>query len=231
MAERKELKKTTKKQINGNESRLLRDVAYERLKDAIRDGELRPGEPLSETRLSEALQISRTPVREALQQLALEGLVQIMANRAVTVAAPSMQEVLNVLHVRSLVEPELVRLVAESITPQALEVLWQAVADLEEAAQRGDRSAWSRADTVYHETLSQACPNALLGQLGLQMRNRIHFHATDAQTTPARLTACTEEHRTIAAAIAEGDGPAAQRAMQEHFNELRASFFKRLMHI
>lgn len=225
------------KQVNGKRRRrdgsaplLLREVAYERLKDAIRDGELQPGEPLSETRLSEALQISRTPVREALQQLAQEGLVQIMPNRAVTVASPSMQEVLNVLHVRSIVEPEIVRLVAESVTEETLAVLWRALDQMDAAAQQGDRPAWSKADTVYHETLSEVCPNALLGQLGLQMRNRIQFLATDSQTTPARLLTCTEEHRAIVAAIAKRDGQAAQKAMQEHIHQLRASFFKRLAH-
>jgi len=231
MAEPKQLIKGKKKRQDAGQPRLLREIAYERLKGAIQDGELQPGEALSESRLSEALQISRTPVREALQQLAQEGLVQILPNRAVTVAAPSMQEVLNVLHVRSLLEPEIVRLVAESATPEIIEVLWKTIQDMDEAVQRGDRPAWSRADNVYHETLSKVCPNALLGQLGLQMRNRMQFLATDSQTTAARLSACTEEHRAVVAAIAEHDARAAQQAMQEHFHQLRASFFKRLVHM
>ena len=214
-----------------HEPRLLRDVAYERLKEAIRDGALRPGEALPESRVSAALQISRTPVREALQKLAQEGLVQILPNRAVTVAEPSLPDALNVLHVRSLIEPEIVRLVAEAITPEALGALQEAVADMTAAAEAGDRAAWSKADTVYHETLSSACPNALLGKLGLQMRNRIHFLATDAQTTAARLVTCTEEHRVVAEAIAEGDGEKAQEAMREHIHQLRTSFFRRLAHL
>lgn len=209
---------------------LLRETAYERLKDAIRDGDLQPGEPLSEGRISEAFQISRTPVREALQQLAQEGLVQIQANRTVTVATLSLPEVLNVLHLRSLLEPEIARLVADSLTPAALEILQQSVSDMEEAATRGDRAAWSRADTVLHETLSHVCPNDLLGRLGLQMRNRMQLLATDSQTTPARLIACTAEHQAIVAAIAEGDGEKAQAATREHMKILRESFFKRLGH-
>jgi len=212
-----------------NGAPLLRDIAYERLKDAIRDGRLQPGEPLSETRLSEELQISRTPVREALQRLAQEGLVQIQPNRAVMVASLSMQEVLNILHVRSILEPEIARLVAESVTPQTVEALRSCVSTMESAARRGDRPAWSKADTVFHETLAEVCPNSLLGQLGLQMRNRMQFLATDSQTTPARLNACTEEHQAIVEAIASGDPEAAQRAMQDHLQKLRDSFFMRLM--
>ena len=209
---------------------LLRETAYERLKDAIRDGELQPGEPLSEGRISEAFQISRTPVREALQQLAQEGLVQIQPNRTVTVAALSLTEVLNVLHLRSILEPEIARLVAESVSASALDVLQQSVAAMQDAAARGDRAAWSRADSVLHETLSEVCPNDLLGRLALQMRNRMQLLATDSQTTPARLIACTAEHQAIVAAIANGDGEQAQAATRDHMRVLRESFFKRLSH-
>ena len=102
-------------QLTENPSLLRREIAYERLKDALQHGDLEPGEVLSETRLSLALGISRTPVREALHQLAQEGLVQVIPGRAVTVAAPSVRSVLNVVHMRLLLEPELVRLATETI--------------------------------------------------------------------------------------------------------------------
>ena len=219
------------KSRNGAEKQLLRDVAYERLKSAIQTGELQPGEPLYEIRLSEMLHISRTPVREALQLLVQEGLVKNMSNRAMTVASPSMQEIMNVLHIRSLIDPEIARLVAESINDTQLDLLWKAVLELEEAVEKEDRVAWSRADTVYHETLSDACPNKLLGQLALQMRNLTHLVATDAQTNKDRLGACTHEHREVIEAIAKRDPELAQETMRQHIHKLRESFFKRLMHV
>lgn len=215
-------------QPDADSPRLLREVAYERLKDAIRHADLRPGQPLSETRLSKLLGISRTPVREALQQLAQEGLVQVIPGRAVTVAAPSVQEVLSVVHVRSLLEPVVARLVAESIPPAGLEALWQTLREMEEAAENDDRAVWSKADTRFHETLSDSCPNHLLGQMALQMRNRIHYMATDSQTTQARIMACTQEHRRIVEAIAAGDSQSAEQAMREHIDRLRESLFSRL---
>lgn len=230
MAELKEFTKT-KERKGGLDRPLLREVAYERLKTAIQVGDLQPGEPLSELRLSELLEISRTPVREALQLLVQEGLVKNMPNRAMTVAAPSMQEVLNVLHIRSLIDPEIARLVAESAAKKTITVLQQAVDDLIEAAKHEDRHAWSKADTVYHETLSSTCPNMLLGELGLQMRNRTHLVATDVQTTPTRLIACSREHGAIVEAIAKRDSKAAQEAMRQHIHHLRESFFKRLTHM
>ena len=219
------------KQKNGFEKPLLRQVAYQRLKEAIQVGDLKPGEPLFELRLSEQLQISRTPVREALQQLVIEGLVKNMPNRAMTVASLSMQEVLNVLHIRLLIDPEIARLVADSATKETIDTLRQAVDGLHVAAQNEDRTAWSKADNIYHETLCTACPNALLGDLGLQMRNRMHLVATDAQTTASRLQVCTDEHRDIFNAIAQRDPSAAKEAMQGHIHHLRESFFRRLTHM
>lgn len=210
-------------------SRLLREVAYERLKDALRHADLPPGHPLSETRLSKLLGISRTPVREALQQLAQEGLVQVIPGRAVTVAAHSVQEVLNVVHIRSILEPELVRLAAEAASPAEIETLQQAVRKMEEAVENDDHTGWSRADTIFHETLGRACPNKLLGEMVVQMRNRVHHLANvDSQTNPARLATCTQEHRQIVDAIAARNSPAAERATRDHINELRESLFNRL---
>jgi DNA-binding GntR family transcriptional regulator len=210
-------------------SRLLREVAYERLKDAIRYAGLQPGQPLPESHLSRILGISRTPVREALQQLAQEGLVQIIPGRVVTVAAHSVQEVLNVVHLRSLLETELVRLAAETISDEELEQLWESLAEMEAAVESDDREGWSKADTGYHETLGRACPNELLSEMTLQMRNRVHHLAVvDSQTNPARLAACTLEHREIVEAIAARDPQAAEKAMRRHIDKLRMSLFNRL---
>lgn len=217
--------------VDDGSPRLLREVAYERLKDAIRHADLQPGDPLSESRISRALGISRTPVREALQQLAQEGLVQIIPGRAITVAAPSVQDVLNGVHVRSLLEPELARLVAESVTPGELEPLWDALRDMEAAVEDGDRVAWSKADTRFHDVLCDLSPNELLGQLVLTMRNRVHYTAAiNSQTSASRITACTAEHREVVETIASGDGEASERAMRRHIDELRDSLFKRLAH-
>jgi DNA-binding GntR family transcriptional regulator len=212
-----------------NASRLLREIAYERLKDALRHADVRPGSPLSEIRLSKLLGVSRTPVREALQQLAQEGLVQIIPGRAVTVAVPSIHEVLNVVHVRSLLEPEVTRLVAEAISPSHLDALWQALADMETAVAQNDQAGWSQADTRFHETISHACPNELLSDLALQMRNRVHYLANiDSQTNPARLAACTQEHRQIVEAIAAREAQTAEQMVRDHIDKLRQSLFNRL---
>ena len=215
--------------LTNTDSRLRREVAYGRLKDAIQHADLDPGKPLSETRLSKLLGISRTPVREALQQLAQEGLVEIIPGRAVTVAAPSVQSVLDVVHMRLLLEPELVRLATDTISSEDLLRLQDAVRRMDETCARGDRVEWSKADTLFHEIVTDACPNRMLGEIVVQMRNRTHHLANiDSQTNPARLAACTLEHQKIVGRIAARDSDGAEKAMRHHIEQLRESLFARL---
>ncbi len=214
-----------------DDSRLLRDVAYERLKDAVRHADLDPGQPLSENRLSKILGISRTPVREALQSLAQEGLVEIIPGRVVTVASRSIQDVLDTLQIRLLLEPELIRLATESIAREQLDTLCRCVKVMEEAVEQKDRPAWSRADTLWHETLSAACPNTLLGEMVLQMRNRIHRYANiDHKLRIEQLRDGTAEHRRIVEAVAASDAAAAETAMREHLENLRDNLFNQIFY-
>lgn len=210
-------------------SHTLREVAYARIKDALHHAGLAPGEPLSEVGLSKLLGISRTPVREALQQLAQEGLVQVIPGRAVTVASRSLKDVLDVVHLRSLLEPELARLVADTALPQHIELLQDSIHYMEQALKDPDYSAWAKADALFHETMHQACPNPLLGETIVLLRNRVHHLAnTDSRTNPARLAACTAEHRRVVEAVTNHDAAEAENAMRDHLAQLRLSLFNQL---
>ncbi len=215
-------------QIDESNSRLLRQVAHERLRDAIRHADLNPGDPLSETRISKALGISRTPVREALQQLAQEGMVQIIPGRAITIAAPSMNEILDAIHVRELLEPEVVRLAAQGLPEHARETLLRLTEEMDQAAHLGDRPAWSKADIKWHEILNNCCPNRLLGQLDLQARSRMHNIGVENHVGDQYLIDGTLEHKQILEAVLAGDGEAAERLMREHIRQMRENLFKRL---
>ncbi|MFN2134630.1 MAG: GntR family transcriptional regulator [Candidatus Promineifilaceae bacterium] len=210
---------------------LLRDIAYERLKDAIRNANLPPGEPLSENRLSKLLGISRTPVREALQKLSQEGIVEIIPGRAVRVANRSFKDVVDVLFIRLLLEPGMYRLVAESIKPEQVKLLWDCVVHMEGAAREGNRSGWARADTVWHETVGEACPNQLLAEMALQMRNRIHQYANvENELRIEQLINGTAEHRLMTEAIAAADGELAERITREHLVSLRENLFDQIIY-
>jgi DNA-binding GntR family transcriptional regulator len=217
--------------LSNEDTLLLREVAYQRLKDAIRNANLPPGEPLSENRLSKVLGISRTPVREALQKLSQEGLVEIIPGRAVRIANRSFKDVVDVLYIRLLLEPGMMRLVAENITEDQIDLLWSCIVHMEGAATSGDRNGWARADTVWHETISDACPNQLLGEMALQMRNRIHHYSNvEHELKIEQLINGTAEHRDITDAVASRDGAKAEKVMHEHLISLRENLFDQLIY-
>ena len=211
------------------ENLLLREVAYKRLYDAFRAIELDPGELLSTVWLSKQLGISRTPIREALQQLATDGLIQLMQGRAVAIAARSPQEVYDALYVRELLEPASVRLCAIGIAEDALKRLQGLIDKMEAAAFDGDRVMWSRADQEWHEALCEACPNKLLGQIVLLAHNRM-YHRGSAEHVPAQyLIQGTEEHRRVLDAIVAQDDAQAERLMLDHLEQLKENLFKRFI--
>ena len=216
-------------QIQSEPTQLRREVAYVRIKDAIQHSAIEPGEPLSEIRLSKILGLSRTPVREALQQLAQEGLVSIIPGQAITVAAPSLPDVLNAVHMRALLEPELARLVAEVASEPAISRLVESVNNMSTALDSDDYADWGRANSEYHQIMTEICPNQLLGDIVMQMCSRVHHLANiDSQTNPKRLAECTAEHQRIVDAIASHDAEEAEQAMKDHIAALRNSLFKRM---
>lgn len=212
--------------IQAADSRLLHQVAYERLKNAVKLAELQPGELLSEGRIAKALGISRTPVREAIRRLAQEGLLQVIPGRAIAVASPSIQDVLDALRIRELLEPELTRLAAEAFPKQARELLQETTKIMERAAQADDRLAWSKADTIWHETLSNYCPNKLLGKLVLEARNRVVGIVFQDYYASSYLVEGTQEHRSIVDAILADDREAAENLMRNHIQGARRDMFK-----
>lgn len=227
LSKRRGVKRGTTKQKSKSPNR--RELAYERIKEAIRTQVLLPGEALTETRLSKLLGISRTPVREALQKLVQEGLAETAPGQAVTVATRTVQDVLDVVHIRSLLEPEQVRLATEVISAKQIDVLETVMQEMERAAQKNDLAAWSKSDAVFHNVLKEACPNKLLAETVVQLKNRVHHMANfDTQINPDRLISCTQEHRNVVNAVKAKDAKAAKAAMEEHIAALTNSLLKRI---
>ncbi len=211
--------------VSPDDDRLLRDMAYDRLKEAIQNVEVEAGDPLSENRLSSALNISRTPVREALKQLITEGLLQNIPGRAVVIAARSMHQVSDAIQVRQLLEPEVVKLAATHLGDAEREALQAFTTEMTEAAHTGDRSTWARADRQWHAILCDNCPNHLLGQMVLQAHNHMYNEGVSAKVSDQYLIEGTSEHQTVVDLILAKDGEGAERAMRDHINRLQYKFF------
>ena len=198
------------------EAHRLSDVAYECLKDAILTVDVRSGDPLSEVKLSKALGISRTPVRAAIQKLVDDGLLQVIPGRAVVIASRSVQEMLDALEVRLLLEPEVCRQVARTLSDEQRELLIEYTHKLAAAAESLDRAAWTRIDIRWHELLCNACPNELLGRMVMQAKHHIHKQGISSQISDEWIIAGTQEHRDVVDAILAGDGDKAAELMRKH---------------
>lgn len=209
------------------EDALLSDVAYDRLLDALRHGGFKPGDNLSTNRISQLLGISRTPVSHAVRRLAQEGIIQTVPGHSISVAAPSFQEALDSVDVRMLLEPVQTALVAGNLPPEAQAKLLETLELMEQAAQKDDRGAWSRSDTVYHEILATYCSNKYLGNLVMRSRNRVLRTVTDQYTSQQYIIDGTVEHRNIAQAIIAGDAQRAEALMRVHIENVRKKMLSR----
>jgi DNA-binding GntR family transcriptional regulator len=213
-------------QKDDNNHDRLSDIAYEWLKEAILVLDVRSGDPVSENRLSQAFGISRTPVRTAIEKLAQENLLQVIPGRAVVIASRSVNEVFDAMDVRILLEPELCRQTAGSISQENRERLEELTKLLEIAAQDNDRPAWVKADIEWHTLICEACPNELLGKMVLQAFTHMRLQGVVSHIPNKALIPGTEEHRTIADIIIAGKGDLAKEMTRSHLEAARKRLFK-----
>ena len=138
-------------------------IVEERLRNAIVDAEMRLGETLSEEALSEALGVSRTPVREALARLQLQWLVTIVPKKGTFVFAPTEEDVSELCVFRYMLETQALRECMSKARGPALAAMNAALAAMEAAQANGTRRDYARADTLFHEVFFQHCGNRYLG--------------------------------------------------------------------
>jgi DNA-binding GntR family transcriptional regulator len=194
------------------------DLAYERIRSLVVEGEILPGARLGQVELAEQLGISRTPVREALRRLTGEGLVEFLPNRGFRAAGLGLDEVLRRLEVRLLLEPGIARLAAERRTGEHLAEL-EAAIEREEAA--ATRIAAHDASREFHLVLARATGNpelvSVFGSLWIVEIGRRLLAARAATSDWQGVDA--SEHRALAAAIRARDGDRAAALMADHVRE------------
>lgn len=194
----------------GTES--LTEQAYRRIEEMIVTLELAPGALLSEAGLSERLGIGRTPVREALQRLAMEGLVVVLPRRGVFVSEINVARQLELLEVRRELERLIARRAARLATPAERAAFAQLAEDLAAAAEANDDRAFMRLDRAFNALTLAACRNeyaaramALIQGLSRRFWYRHYQQALD-------LPRCARLHHDVARAIAAGDEAGAAAA-------------------
>ena len=152
-------------QENMDEFLPLREVVFKTLRQSILTGELKPGERLMEIHLAEKLGVSRTPIREAIRKLELEGLVTMIPRRGAEVAKISEKNLKDVLEVRTCLDSLAVRLACQRITDEQIDDLKKACDDFVLATKTGEATAITKADVKLHDVIVRATGNERLQQM------------------------------------------------------------------
>lgn len=204
----------------------LGDQAYERLLDMMLAGDLPAGTVLQERRLADALNISRTPVREALGRLELEGLVTRRFNRLPTVRLLSIDEFIDILNVRKILEIEAGTLAAGRVAPDRAQEARNAIRALVESDHRTVAQQWE-VNEIVHGLVCETSGNHLLAEMARELRRRTHMF--DMRRIPSRFHESQEEHLEIIDAVAKGDVERARQVLAMHIDNVKRSIVDTLL--
>jgi DNA-binding GntR family transcriptional regulator len=186
---------------------------------AIVERRLMPGTKLSEQKLADIFGVSRTLVRQALNQLSRDRLVTLERARGAFVATPSIEEAHEVFAVRQMLEASMVRRLAERITPAQVAELRAHLVAVEAAVTRTDVSGRTHLLADFHVVLAQQLGNQVLVQLLSDLLARSALVSLTMQSSHA--AACSlAEHVAIVDALAQGDGETAARLIGEHLDQV-----------
>ncbi len=194
----------------------LREVVFETLREAIINATLKPGERLMEIQMAEEMGVSRTPVREAIRKLELEGFVVMVPRKGAYVAGISIKDIADVFEIRAAMEGLAAGLAAERITEEELEQLERILVKIGECVKNKDLEKLIEVDTEFHDTLYKACRNERLVQIVSNLREQIQRARTASLSSPGRSKNALEEHKKIVEAVSERNVELAQMLAREH---------------
>jgi len=208
----------------------ISDQLREKIEEQIATGELAPGSSLDEATLVEQHGVSRTPVREALIQLAAGGLIEIRPRRGATVTSIGPTRLLEMFEVMSELEAMCGRLAARRMTDAERKHLQEALHACEVAREQQDSDAYFYCNETFHAAIYAGSHNAFLNEQALNLQRRLRPYRRLQLRVRNRMAASFKEHQAIVNAIAAGDADATALAMREHvvvqgerFGDLMAS--------
>lgn len=215
-------------QANISEFLPLRDVVFHTLRKAILTGELKPGERLMEIHLADQLGVSRTPIREAIRKLELEGLVIMIPRRGAEVAQITEKSLKDVLEVRRALDALCAELACDRITEDEKLQLKKACDDFEKATATGDVTVIAEADVALHDIIVAATGNQRLMQLIGNLSEQMYRYRFEYIKDESQHNHLVKEHRIIYESIIRRDKAAAAQAAREHIDKQEKSIIRQI---
>lgn len=198
----------------------LADIVFEKLENDILSGKYPYGEVLTEARLSEEMNVSRTPIREAIRRLEQENILKD-TGKGMMVQGITQEDIADILDIRMGIEGMAARRAAENVTPELAEKLKEAV-ELQEfyvAKSDPERVQWQ--DHTFHELIYAGCGSITLQNTLVPLHRKAQKYRRASVENKQRALQSVEEHRAIYRAIAAGDGDAAEKAANQHIANAR----------
>lgn len=202
--------------ISTDEYLPLRDVVFNTLRQAILKGEMEPGERLMEITLANKLGVSRTPIREAIRKLELEGLVNMIPRKGAVVASISEKDMKDVLEVRITLEELAVKLAVKNMEPEDIEQLRMAAKGFENAVISRDIVDIVEADVAFHDIIYNKTGNNRLIQIINNLREQMYRYRLEYIKDARTHSILISEHNDIIEALRSKDVEAAKNAVREH---------------
>ena len=206
----------------------LRDVVFHALRKAILTGKLKPGERLMEIHLAKQLGVSRTPVREAIHKLELEGLATMIPRRGAQVAQISEKGLKDVLELRRALDVFCAQIACERMTPEEEKELRETCKAFEEATRTKDTTVIAKADVAFHDVIINSTRNERLITTINNLAEQIYRYRFEYIKDKNGHQKLVEEHRRICDAIVNGDIEAATNEISAHIKNQEASIVSRI---
>lgn len=218
----------TQLQLGMDEYLPLRDVVFNTLRQAILRGELKPGERLMEIHLAEKLGVSRTPIREAIRKLELEGLVTMIPRRGAEVARITEKNLRDVLEVRRALDAFSCELACDRITKQEGEELQRACEEFAAATATRDATVIAEADVKLHDIIVHAAGNERLTEILNNLSEQMYRYRFEYIKDTNNYEKLVEEHRIIYESILNKDKQTAAQTARVHIDNRERSILNLL---
>ena len=206
----------------------LRDVVFNTLREAILRGDLEPGERLMEISLANRLGVSRTPIREAIRKLELEGLVVMIPRRGAQVASITAKDLKDVLEVRTSLEVLSVELACERMSRPQLEDLKIALADFEAALGGTDVTEIAGKDVRFHDVIFESTGNARLIQILNNLREQMYRYRLEYLKDFSNHQRLLEEHKQLVDALEKRNKNRAVDIVRAHIYNQEISVIRQI---
>ncbi len=201
------------------QKKTLHEEIANNLRELIMSGELQEGDKIKEDELCSSMGISKTPLREALRVLSVEGLIKLVPNRGSFVSTPTFEEISEMFDVMSVLEGACARAAAEKMGEKDFATLEKLHEKLEKNYRRKAQREYIRINNQYHTSVQEIAGNRTLNQIVNGLRQKILLYRYKSLNLPERFAQSIQEHRDLLEAFRKKDPKKAETLMRRHLKK------------